>query len=157
MTNTPKKRGAPHGNHNALKHGLYARALPATDLINLDEAPQVNLVPEIELLRILIARAVQVAQTAQTIPEINACLRSISFAAANLNRLMRTQNMLNIVIEKDEYDAAMNQAMAELLVELKAEGKKKDELASLARTNPIPGGTPVEWCKKVDTKNVLIR
>lgn len=139
----PKRsRGGQPGNKNAYKHGLYAQSSIPSGFIDPSRSDEISLVAEIELLRILIAKATQLAHQSQSIAEINACLRSISFAAANLNRLMRTQNLLNTITEKDESDQAYYRTMAEVLEELKAEGKKQDAQVPPARPNPNPGGTP---------------
>ena len=43
--------GAPKHNKNALKHGLYARHYTAAELLELDQAPALEALDEIRMLR----------------------------------------------------------------------------------------------------------
>ena len=52
----PRRRGAPFGNRNALKHGFYARNFDPGDTKDLDEHEFDGLTDEIILLRVYIRR-----------------------------------------------------------------------------------------------------
>ncbi len=50
-----RKRGAPKGNQNALKHGFYSRALDEAEILDMEAAADVNGIDdEIALLRVKI-------------------------------------------------------------------------------------------------------
>jgi len=56
MHMTEKKRGAPPGNKNALKHGFYSRAFTKEEQREWKSAAKNRLQPEINLFKVLIAR-----------------------------------------------------------------------------------------------------
>ncbi len=122
------KGGAPRGNLNAMKHGMYSASLKAKTK-NADEATEadsVNLAPEIELLRVLINRAVRASQEAEGLTEVLQALRIISLAEYNLTRLMRAQNVFATVLSRAPAQADVE--MAEIMSEM---AKKVDELGDM--------------------------
>ena len=90
----PKKRGAPLGNKNALKHGFYARQYKPVDQQDLDSLPSFSLTDEIDLVRVNIRRLLDSGQTVSTFSETLDLVRALTLATANLTRLMRTHNEL---------------------------------------------------------------
>jgi len=86
----PRRRGAPTGNVNALKHGYYARQIPAPAN---PAYPVPSLEAEIQLLRSFLHRVSTLA--AQTscleLPQAAALLRVISLAVASLSRASLAQ------------------------------------------------------------------
>lgn len=142
MSPDPKRsRGGQPGNKNGFKHGLYSRVLsPAAD-IDPSQTAAMDLSSEIELLRVLIARATRFAHKTENIQEINACLRAISFALSSLSRIMHVQRDLSTKTELDEWNSQMNQAMDELLEELKAEGK---EPPTASTPHALPAAKPAQ-------------
>jgi len=91
-----RRRGAQQGNNNALKHGFYARNLPAKDTAGLDDLPLDALADEITLLRILIRRVAEKTGAHQSLEESMQHLRLVTFAMTCLARLMRTQTYIGI-------------------------------------------------------------
>jgi len=51
--------GAPKGNHNALKHGLYAKYFTKEDLKKLNKMPINDLIAEILTTRLVISRILE--------------------------------------------------------------------------------------------------
>jgi hypothetical protein len=87
----PKRRGAPLGNNNALKHGFYARRLPASHLAGLEFTGTKSLEDEINVLRIFIRRVVDLGGETTDLMQATSMLRIITFATMGINRLVRTQ------------------------------------------------------------------
>ncbi len=55
----PRKRGAPRGNRNALKHGIYSHTFSRKEIQRLDKNVEGEFHDEEEYLRILIARVAE--------------------------------------------------------------------------------------------------
>jgi hypothetical protein len=103
-----KKRGAPKGNQNALKHGFYSRALNATDQLDLDLAASVEgFNEEIALLRFEIKQAVSGGDIRNLYPLVK--------AAIVLERLIRTNHRLFIDRQNRLQDAVKNAIRSVLL------------------------------------------
>jgi hypothetical protein len=82
-----RKRGAPKGNHNAVKHGFYSRALNKNEQLEFDLAAGVQgFDEEIALLRFEIKKAVVTGDLVRLVP--------LSKAADSLEKLMRTRHKL---------------------------------------------------------------
>lgn len=64
--NTVKSGGAPTGNHNAFKHGLYSRFLTQQEQELIEAAGDEGLEQEIRVARINLARAVASGDTDKT-------------------------------------------------------------------------------------------
>jgi hypothetical protein len=111
-------RGAPKGNTNALKHGFYARKFRSQEVQDLDalqEGGLKDLISEIGILRIAIARtfaqANELEAAGETIDWI-AYLSGIGKAATRVATMLKTQKIL----EGDQGDlvnAALIQAITE--------------------------------------------
>lgn len=95
-TSTPRRRGAPPGNRNALKHGFYASKLPKADRDALASDELTNLAPEIELIRVFIRRAAALGANSESLSETLETLRVISLAITALSRLIRTNDCLPV-------------------------------------------------------------
>ena len=95
-TSLRRRPGAPLGNRNAVKHGFYARRLPAADgdtpSAELSLANSLN--GEIAMLRLSVRNILEQSATpSDTATELEV-LRSVCMAAAAINRLLRTQHFL---------------------------------------------------------------
>jgi hypothetical protein len=86
-----RKRGAPYGNQNAVKHGFYSRKLDPADRLDLDIAAGVEGVDEeIALLRLQIRKAVSGGNVAHLVP--------LAKTALALEKLIRTRHL--VLMEK---------------------------------------------------------
>ena len=79
-----RKRGAPKGNKNAVKHGFYSRVLDEAEKLDFEAASGVEGIDEeIALLRVEIKKAISSGD--------DKALRSIVQATNALERLIRTR------------------------------------------------------------------
>jgi hypothetical protein len=86
-----RKRGAPLGNTNALKHGFYARAFHEAELSEVADLDPSSLENEIQLMRVFIRRTALLADKVTDLDQSLALLSVMSRAAHSLASLMRTQ------------------------------------------------------------------
>ena len=99
----PRARGGQPGNRNAMRHGFYARPLPGDPpLPDLRSANRdlpgeglPNLSDEIAMLRLAVREIVSRASDAEPAARELGLLRSVSIAAAAINRLIKTQAVLS--------------------------------------------------------------
>jgi hypothetical protein len=92
---TPKKRGAPLGNRNALRHGAYARRQPLPPPGAASEsAPRLSLAKEISYLRFYFFSLAFSAVHEADPSRIAAVVRTLSIAATALTRLIQTESWL---------------------------------------------------------------
>jgi hypothetical protein len=105
-----RKKGAPKGNKNALKHGYYARALNKAEKLDFSLAEGLQgITEEIALLRFEIKKAVSSDDIHRLIP--------LSKAAYALEKLIRTHH--RIFLEKqDNLKTAMENVIRRVLVPL---------------------------------------
>ena len=92
-----KRRGAPQGNQNAYKHGFYSAAFRQAEQDRLGESAPADLVDEISLIRVSIARCLAALQSKDQERDIDAelaILRTINLGALSINSLVRTRLML---------------------------------------------------------------
>lgn len=109
---TPKrKRGAPPGNHNALKHGFYSRKFKHTDLAGLEEIKCLSLTEEITMMRVSIRRVVEQAGAITDPLQSVEMLRALAGAASSLARLVRAQALIHS--PQDEISDSLNRALTE--------------------------------------------
>jgi hypothetical protein len=113
----PRKRGAPLGNTNALKHGFYSRKFKKREAADLQAALGEGLTDEIKLTRVLIRRVFEFLSDSSDLPLEDAIsgLTAISSANAKLASMLRTQQMLNSHVDTS---LAFSQALKEISDEL---------------------------------------
>ena len=124
---SPRRRGAPSGNKNAVKHGFYARQFLRSDLHDLEENRIDSLADEIKLIRVYIRRVIDwnvtdpaarpgAEDTRLTFSQSIELLRALSLASICLNRLIRTQQLLTPPANAlDE----LHEALAEMIADMK--------------------------------------
>jgi len=127
-----RRRGAPHGNKNALKHGFYSRQFKKADLVDLESADFIGLKDEITMLRVYIRRVIDLGNDVNDLTQAISLLRVLCLASASLMRLLKTQYLLGA--QTDKYTVALR----EIYEELSAMISYPDELR---RKNP-PKTTP---------------
>ena len=106
MTDTPseivilpkKRRGAPKGNQNAIKHGIYSRQLPRQKSGDDADLSTVLLGDEIVAMRVFIRRLVAASADVTERGELVETLHELSLAMLTLTRLVRTQ----LFVSKDQ-------------------------------------------------------
>lgn len=107
---TKRKRGAPKGNQNALKHGYYSRAFNEAEQSDFDLAVGMEgISEEIALLRFEIKKAVSGGDIKNLMPLVK--------AAFALEKLLRTDHRLFMEKQKG-LKAAFNNVIRDVLVPL---------------------------------------
>jgi hypothetical protein len=89
--NSPRRRGAPKGNHNAVKHGFYARQFNQQETSDLSSTEPLALQDEILMLRVFMRRIIERSSEAVTLADNLEVVRVLSLATFSLTRLIRTQ------------------------------------------------------------------
>lgn len=90
----PRRRGAPEGNTNALKHGFYSRRFRNGELEDLVRLPEGELKEEIAMLRVINRRVVDMAEDGASPDGILEFYHFISITCMRLSTLLRTQKDL---------------------------------------------------------------
>jgi uncharacterized protein YjcR len=100
----PKKRGAPPGNTNALKHGYYSRSQRAA-FSPPELADPAGFADQIHLLTFYIRQVKDSSEqidSAKNLNEAISTLRVLTLSMASLHRLLRMHhNLLGTVDQKD--------------------------------------------------------
>ena len=120
MSTTKKRKpGAPVGNFNAMKHGLYSSRLPILNKMPAEGVSSWGTEAEIEVIRVMLARHLQmrVANPPKTPEESLTDLRVISFAVARLAALIRLARNLPAEHEVAYSENWMEELMADILSE----------------------------------------
>ncbi len=90
-----RKRGAPRGNKNAIKHGFYSHTFSRKEIQRLDNDVEGEFRDEEEYLRVLIARTSESAEnTILTHAEKLATLRAVSLASLCILNIHRTRKAI---------------------------------------------------------------
>jgi hypothetical protein len=117
LMQTKRKRGAPKGNTNALKHGFYSRRFNDSEALELNDLKS-GLIDEIALLRVLIRRVFEkVDEIDDDVENWARMLNTLSIASTRLASLLKTQKNLNDG-EGSELSNALIQALSEVKDEL---------------------------------------
>jgi hypothetical protein len=114
-----RKRGAPPGNKNALKHGFYAANFNENDLDGPNSDIDRGLQDEITMLRVYMRFVLSFGYQVKTVQEAMECLRTISLASTALARLIKIQKQVFGVT--NEFDIALQAALAQVQQELNLE------------------------------------
>ena len=89
-----RKPGGQPGNVNAWKHGFYSRRFKALELCDLDTILRNNLDDEIALLRVMIRRVFEIADSnAETLDDWQSALSTLGAASTRLAGLVRVQQL----------------------------------------------------------------
>ncbi len=107
-----RRRGAPQGNSNALKHGFYSRQFKKRDIVDLNASQFDGLKDEITMLRVFIRRIADLGKDLDDLHEAEHLLRVLCLASSSLNRLIKTQQLL--FSGEGEVASAIDQAILEM-------------------------------------------
>jgi hypothetical protein len=129
-----RRRGAPNGNRNALKHGFYAQQFNPADLKDLEKCEFTGLSDEIAMLRVQARRVLELAGPAQNIEQAILTLRALCLADITINRLIRTQ--LTFGMQGNEVQDAFAQALQQI-----GEDIESGALSSVAPNLPTSSPT----------------
>jgi hypothetical protein len=112
-----RRRGAPLGNRNAVKHGFYLNRSQKDDLKEHEAHQFSGLTDEIVMLRVHMRRLVRAAAGIDDFYAQLDLLRVLCQATDALTRLTRTQILLS-GSQEDEVTLALNQALDDVCKEL---------------------------------------
>ena len=131
-----RRRGAPEGNINALKHGFYSRRFRNGELEDLLKASPDALRDEIAMLRIINRRVVDMVDEGKSPDEILEFYNFIALTSLRLSTLLRTQNLL----EKSENTAgSLLSALEKVIEETLQKNKSADTKANLPGEGSFDG------------------
>jgi hypothetical protein len=112
-----RKRGAQHGNTNAVKHGAYSRWFRQLELSDLDLAGGPDLHDEIAMLRVLMQRLFElISAETPDIETMGKALTVLGKGAYHLGSLMKAEKDING--EKNELAAKLTKALSGVIAEL---------------------------------------
>jgi len=112
----PQKRGAPQGNLNALKHGLYSRQFQEPERADLNHLSR-SLQEEINLLRKLNRRIEKLtSEESYDLKQLGYLVDLIGKTSCRISTLLLAEQKLNAA--SNEHAGILTQAMAETLSEL---------------------------------------
>jgi hypothetical protein len=89
-----KRRGAPLGNQNARKYGLYSRLSPWLESENLASTDPTAVQEQIDSLRLYLRRLAQISQTTQNPRLVLATARAVIAVVNSIQRMVRFQRLL---------------------------------------------------------------
>jgi hypothetical protein len=141
-TQPSRRRGAPTGNKNAVKHGFYSTKFKKSERTALDESEFSGLSQEIALLRLYIRRVVARSVHIDDFYEDLEVLRVLSVAFSSLSRLVRAHALL-----ASSGESEIAQALHEALEDVHAEIEKGEFPSWPVYVNPRvsePTDKPVE-------------
>ena len=111
-SSSKRRRGAPLGNHSALKHGFYSAQNPASTQAEGNQL-SLDLQAEIDFIRQSMQRVIALGEP-QTYREAVDYLRALSLAATALTRLVRAHRYINPALDpRDELTRDIQQALQE--------------------------------------------
>ncbi len=120
----PKRRGAPNGNRNALRHGFYAKNLGMASPANFDEREMRNLLGEAAMLKdymyILYTCNLEIRDSAV----LAETLRALSLAGMALSRLLQVHNEIRIT------RPASASTIKDLLIDMDSAAGRANRLAA---------------------------
>ncbi len=90
-----RKRGAPPGNINALKHGFYSKRFNTGELLDLLDIPEGSIHNEIAVLRVLTRRVVELMENDAPDPVILEFYKIVGQMCMQISTLLRTQKLLD--------------------------------------------------------------
>jgi hypothetical protein len=112
-----RQRGGQPGNLNALKHGFYSKTFKKIETEDLESMGGEGLEDEIEMMRIITRRFLELAQKAKTMKETATVLNTLGMASVRLASLLRVQNLLKGDMKAkvmDDLEEALREVAKEL-------------------------------------------
>jgi hypothetical protein len=122
MPPSPRRRGAPPNNLNALKHGFYTRRIPKRDLTGVESTDTSGLLEEIALIRVFTRRLIETIHPDSDTYELSEVLRALCLASSTITRVVKTQYLITSSGSglDDEIAMAIRQVNAEFRSHLHA-------------------------------------
>ena len=101
------------GNLNALKHGFYSKHFQKSELTDVEKIG--DLQEEIQMMRVVTRRLLQVARECADVTELSSLLNTLGLASTRLAGLMKTQKSLEGTADNalEEISAAVDDLLQE--------------------------------------------
>jgi hypothetical protein len=90
-----RKRGAQPNNHNALKHGFYARNFSVSERHDLADCPVSDPLSEAAMIRVLQRRLFELSESVEDFASLRLLLNTLARSAYTIDRLIRTSAAFN--------------------------------------------------------------
>ncbi len=114
-----RKRGAPLGNTNAVKHGAYSRWFRQLELTDLDQFSGDDLQDEIAMLRVLMQRLFELISAETPDVEImSKALTVLGKTAFHMGSLMRAEKSLHGEEKDNDLAARLSKELAGVVKDL---------------------------------------
>lgn len=97
------RRGAPKGNRNAVKHGLYISGRSIRNITPLERAQAMDFLEIINNFKDYMNATYQSGLKAKSIEEVNATMQTLSVAVMALNRLIHLHHEFDTSFSSDEF------------------------------------------------------
>ena len=128
-----RRRGAPVGNQNAVKHGYYSRALDGKDKFDFNLAADLNgVTEEIALLRFEMKKAISSGDINRLVP--------LSKTALALEKLIRTHHKI-FVARQQGFENAMENVVRHTLLPMLGPDSAVAFLKWHYQNKPVPAAT----------------
>ena len=108
-----RNRGGQPGNLNALKHGFYSKQFQKRELLDLEEAG--NLQEEIGMMRVVTRRLLEMARGCKDMGELINVLGALGLASTRVAGLMKAQKFLGG--NQNRHDEMIDRAIEGVLKE----------------------------------------
>jgi len=90
-----RKRGAPAGNINALKHGFFSQRFNKGELFDLQNIPESSIEEEIAMMRVITRRVIDLVENGASSEEVLEFYKVIGRMCMQISTLLRTQKILS--------------------------------------------------------------
>jgi len=128
---TPRKRGAPRGNKNALKHGFYARNFTYQEIADIDDRKPISVTDEINLIRIFMRRVIASFDASNSSQQdLLDTFRALCLGNMTLARLIRLHLLPAMINQSSD-------SLSEILSQVLNDIQQKDQSAD-DQTDNLP-------------------
>ncbi len=140
LTSHPRRRGAPLGNTNALKHGFYARRLKYRNLSSAASIDLKSLVDEIALIRVFTRKLVESCHPSADLSELTGILRILCLASSTITRILRVHYL--ITGSEADLDRDIEEAMSHVQIGLTPDPSSSPLPAPAQGSGVVPSSQP---------------
>jgi hypothetical protein len=92
---SPRRRGAPLGNSNALKHGFFSRQMKKSHLPTVESSDLKSLVDQIALIHVFTRRLAETCNPTANLNELVDTLRILCLASSTISRILRVNYLIS--------------------------------------------------------------
>jgi hypothetical protein len=137
---TPRRRGAPLGNSNGFKHGLYSKRVKKRDPSADDAIVLKSLADEIALIRVFTQRLIDNLDPSASASELTDILRILCFSSTTITRILRVHFL--ITDSETILDSDIEAAVQQVNARLRAKQPSIAQLLAAGMVGDLPSSTP---------------